>query len=406
MSRWMRLIGALALLALSTVAAAKEVWLATIEPGELYWQRFGHNALIVRDGDYNVSYNFGYFDFAQQDFLLRFMRGRMLYQAIAFDADADIRGYLEEGRRVWMQRLNLSTAQIAILEDHLRWHVAPANRDYRYDYYNSNCSTKIRDAIDLALGGKFKAAHEHRSHGETYRRFTRAYAGPVPWLYLGTDLLLGQPVDRPLSLWDEMFIPGEVKRRLRDMSVDGAPLVAEEHVLPADADDADVWPEVSDHRPVFAAIGLMLAALVVLSVRSRSQVREQAKALGHPRTFGLLLLLTASTLAFAGTVMAALWFATDHGSAWRNENLFLFSPIWWLALPASATLIWQGVLSHRHLRLLQFVTTVALLSVALGAFLKIFRSFDQSNIEWLLLIWPVVLAMAWASRRDLERRSN
>ena len=71
-----------------TVAPAlPEVSLVTVEPGELYWQRFGHNAILLRDpmGGRSISYNFGYFDFAQEDFLLRFLRGKMLYQAVALD---------------------------------------------------------------------------------------------------------------------------------------------------------------------------------------------------------------------------------------------------------------------------------------------------------------------------------
>ncbi len=402
MTRVSRAICALCLLLLPALAFAKEVWLATIEPGELYWQRFGHNALIVRDGDQDISYNFGYFDFAQEDFLLRFMRGRMLYQAIALDADVDIDGYLQEGRRVWLQRLALSPAQVDALETHLKWHVAPENRDYRYDYYTSNCSTKIRDAIDLALAGALKSVNAHRSHGETYRRFTRAYAAPVPWLYLGTDLLLGQPVDKPLSLWEEMFIPGELKRRVREMSIDGAPLVAEEIVLPAGANPTDVWPEVRDQRPTFAAIGLMLAALIVLAARPARQAANagpHASIYNRPRLLGLLQFSLALPMAIAGTVLALLWLATDHSSAWRNENLFLFSPIWWLALPGFIALSAGGKLTDKLQRLTRFAATLALISVALGAFVKVFRSFDQSNIEWLLLIWPVVLALTWSTRR-------
>ena len=73
---------------------ALEVTLITVEPGALYWQRFGHNAILLeRPGARNgVSYNFGYFDFGQPDFLMRFLRGRMLYQAVPPEAVARLLG--------------------------------------------------------------------------------------------------------------------------------------------------------------------------------------------------------------------------------------------------------------------------------------------------------------------------
>ena len=41
---------------------APSVALVTIAPGDIYWQRFGHNTLLVTpaDSDKAVSYNFGY----------------------------------------------------------------------------------------------------------------------------------------------------------------------------------------------------------------------------------------------------------------------------------------------------------------------------------------------------------
>jgi len=210
------------------VEPALEVTLITVEPGALYWQRFGHNAILLeRPGARNgVSYNFGYFDFGQPDFLMRFLRGRMLYQAVALDGNRDIAGYLEDGRRVWLQRLRLSPEGTRVLAAHLEDHVRPEHRDYRYDYYTINCSTKVRDALDLALDGALERATSHRSRGWSWRRYTRALARDVWWMYFGTDLLLGQPVDRPLSLWEEAFIPAELMRHVAELRLpDGQPLV-------------------------------------------------------------------------------------------------------------------------------------------------------------------------------------
>jgi hypothetical protein len=374
-----------------------QVYLLTVEPGELYWQRFGHNAILLRDPDSgrSVSYNFGYFDFAQQDFLLRFVRGRMLYQAVALDGDADLAGYFEDGRRVWLQELRLESTAVATLANYLAEQVRPENRDYRYDYYAINCSTRVRDALDMALGGALRKATQHRSHGWTYRRFTRAYAQGVPWLYLGTDLALGQPVDEPLSIWDEGFIPGELKRQIRDLTLaDGQPLLLSEQILPAGADSADIWPLAPDWRAPFAALGIVIAGLLLALSRASEMYPLGRVALALTGA-GLSLLLGA-----AGLVLAGLWLGTDHAAAWCNENLLLVSPTWWLTLPAWMQLLGREQVAGRVAQMARIGAWMAFGLVVFAVLSKVFRSFDQSNIEWLLLLSPPVLVL----RHVLARR--
>lgn len=371
---------------------APEVTLVTVEPGPLYWQRFGHNAILLRapGAQEAVSYNFGYFDFGQPDFLLRFLRGRMLYQAVAIDGDSDVAGYLADGRRVWLQRLRLSPEGARLLAAHLEDHVRPENRDYRYDYYTINCSTKVRDALDLALGGALKRATEHRSHGWTWRRYTRAYAQGVPWLYLGTDLALGQAVDRPLSMWEEAFIPGELMRQIGELKLDdGEPLVLKSVVLPVGAAATAPAPTMPDWRAGFAAAGIALAGLVLVLAR----LAERGGTARWPLSLvgGTLSLL----LAAAGTLIAGLWIGTDHAAAWRNENLLLLSPFWWLTLPAWLALLRRDQITGWAARAAMIGGWLALAGIALGALLKVFKSFDQANIEWLLLLSPLVLALRY-----------
>ena len=90
----------LSLLALATWAAPAHadvahatgeelrVDLYTYGPGAVYWERFGHDALVltdVRDGE-AIAFNYGLFDFDQKDFFLNFARGRMTYMAAAWPA--------------------------------------------------------------------------------------------------------------------------------------------------------------------------------------------------------------------------------------------------------------------------------------------------------------------------------
>jgi hypothetical protein len=376
-----------------------EVWLATVEPGEIYWQRFGHNAILITDplDGSGIAYNFGYFSFEQENFLLRFAQGRMLYQAVALDAAADLNGYLAEGRRVWLQRLRLPPEKVTMLAAELALAVRPENRDYRYDYYLANCSTRVRDALDRALDGALRRATSHRSQGQTFRRYTRAYTQGLLWLYLATDLALGQPVDEPITLWQQMFLPAELMRVMAELRIDGEPVVIETRVLPAQADSAPVSPEVPDFRPHFAAAGLLLAGLLMALAR----LAEQGGSARLPLALGGTVLTLG--IGLVGVVLSLLWLATDHAAAARNENLFLFAPIWLLALPAWWLYLWRGQVSQSLAQIARIAAWLALGSLLLGAFAKVFRSFDQSNIEWLLLMWPLVLALRHLSAQFARR---
>ncbi len=136
-------------------AANLEISLMTYGPGDIYWERFGHDALEVRDtvSGESVAFNYGVFDFDQKGFLLNFARGIMAYRMDAENTQSDIDFYAGEGRYVRRQRLALDDAQKERLRRFLLWNIRPENAGYHYDYYVDNCTTRVRDALDDALDG-------------------------------------------------------------------------------------------------------------------------------------------------------------------------------------------------------------------------------------------------------------
>ena len=96
-----------------------QVWLVTYGPGEVYWQRFGHNAIWIREPARGLDhvFNFGFFDFAQQDFFLRFLQGRMMYFSAAQPAQQEFAAYIDENRSIRAQRLDLSPEQAHLLDE-------------------------------------------------------------------------------------------------------------------------------------------------------------------------------------------------------------------------------------------------------------------------------------------------
>src|SRR5262249_32797129 len=120
-----------------------DVALITFGPGAEVWERFGHNAILIRDRRMQIErlYNYGMFDFTQENFFVNFARGRMLYRISVSDPAEDFPLYRAEGRWIVEQDLDLAPAQRAKLFQYLEWNARPENMQYRYDYFRANCSS-------------------------------------------------------------------------------------------------------------------------------------------------------------------------------------------------------------------------------------------------------------------------
>ena len=380
--------------------AQLQVSLFTFGPGEIYWERFGHNAIAVRDlrSGEAISFNYGIFDFEEEDFFLNFLRGHMQYSMEATTLDEDIALYRDEGRAVLEQRLALSPAQRVQLREFLLWNLRPENAKYRYEYFSSNCSTKVRDALDQALGGAIRRSLESRSRGNTYRLQADRLMAPIAQLMLPMDMGLGPYADRRLSFWDESFIPAALAEHIAQVNITDAqgrsvPLV----------EDSKRWSEpnarlLADERTLLrrfgpypigyalpvAAASIALCLLLWLAARS---TRPRAALL-----FALCSCAFALLASGAGLALLGLWSLTDHVSAWRNENLLLLDPLLLLLLPA----LWRTRRPDWYSG--RFVRGLARLVLALAAIAligKVLPWFVQENSVWLALLLPPHLLLAW-----------
>lgn len=364
-------------------APAPRVGLVTMTPGAEYWAKFGHNAILIDDGQQRTLYNFGYFDFEQEDFLLRFLRGRMLYRLLAIPLEHELRSYAADGRGMSLQWLNFDAAQARSLATALQRQARPENAEYRYDYFTENCSTKVRDALDAALGGELRRTLAGRSHGYTYRDEALRLAAPLPWMALGIHLGLGPFVDQRMSLWEESYVPERLRDAVRDAKgFDGGPLVSsEEELLPA------VLPLAPDTPPQwrtgFVVAGLLLALAFAWGLRAGA-----SRALRRTTAAGVALLWLLCGLA--GCWLLGLWAFTDHVAAWGNENAWLFNPFCLLLLAAVPTLMRGGGAP----RWLARIGLLVALCAGFALFLKFLPFRIQSNGDWIALLLPVHIVLA------------
>jgi hypothetical protein len=380
-------------------APAPMISLVTFAPGEIYWQRFGHNALLVREpGARARLYNYGIFDFRQKNFFLNFARGHMQYRLDEAPLDWALQPYVEEGRWALEQRLALSDEQARATAAFLAWNAQPQHAEYRYDYFLSNCSTKTRDVIDVALGGRLRLQLESRTGAASFRSEVLRLMAPVPALMIGMDLGLGPRVDAPLNAWQDAFIPLRLMESLRSVQVgsreDGTsrPLVASEGwLLPPTARHEPAASPLA--WPTFLVAGLALAALLTV-LRTRRD-RGAARTL-----LAVLVAIHATVCGLAGVVLLLGWSATEHWGMAANRNLLLLHPLWLLLLPA---LVRRARGSDAPAGIaIRGIATAALAAALFALPLAMFGA--QPNLHWVALLLPAQLILLAPLRRNPAAR--
>lgn len=378
------LIGVLLWLLATAAFAAPRIGVLTMQPGEIFFEHFGHNAIVVDDPAKGepISYNFGFFDLDEPGFLRRFIHGDMQYKLVALPVMEDLVYYRDVGRGVSIQWLDITDAQARAIADALAFNALPENARYRYDYFTDNCSTRVRDALDRGLGGALRQQLEVRSAGNTFRSEAVRLASPAWWMWLGFDIGLGPFADRPLSHWEDGFVPMRLAASLREAkNSEGRPLVqAESELLPH-----RLPPEPTD-APRRVLAWLIAGLALAIALRWLSTAR--------PRVFGAIALPGWSLLGVLGCVMAFIWIATTHRAGWANHNLLIFSPLCLLLVPGAWTLLRGRAVSgfHRGVRI----------AVAVGAIVALFLQLlpdAQFQAPWLALLVPVHLALAFPVRR-------
>lgn len=373
-----------------------QVFLLTFGEGELYFEKYGHNALWFRDPTRGIdeAYNWGEFDFESPGFLRRLLLGDMQYWTSAYRGMDLIEAYRQRDRTIILQRLNLTPQQADSALAYARWNARDENKFYRYDYFRDNCSTRVRDLIDRAVGGALRRATT-ATVDRTYRSETLRLVDDLTFTQFGIDVALGRPTDRQLSVWESAFVPMRLREAVRDARVaDSAgtmrPLVAEERTLYTSqgyaerADAPRLWPG-------YLVLGLILGA-VFFGV-AWAAVRSSAVE----KVYRVQVALWTFATGLLGLIVLLAWLITEHVFWFRNENLLLFNP---LALFVMSLVI----MSMRNERWLRPAAICAVVIAMLGAIALLMKGLprSQDNVPLILLTLPAHFAVAhglWSRAR-------
>ncbi|HMK03565.1 MAG TPA: DUF4105 domain-containing protein [Ferruginibacter sp.] len=287
--------------------------LLTCTPGEELYSTFGHSAYRIVDSSRafndqwrDVVYNYGTFNFDDEGFYIKFVRGKLLYYVSAAEFEGFKYDYQSTNRGITEQVLNLSAAEKISMQQFLNENLKEENKYYKYDFFLDNCTTRLRDILKkqhdssfckkpvMPAGSRFRQAiHQYLDRNGKY------------WSKLGIDILLGQPCDIVMTAEQMQFLPDNLMISL-DSSI--VPVVTSKENLYSIQEDNN---KNSFFTPL-VVFSLLLIIIVALGFIKNKYVQ------GFMQGFdGLFFFITGAL----GIILILMWTGTDHTMCKNNFNL-------------------------------------------------------------------------------------
>lgn len=202
--------------------------------GDDVFSRYGHVGIRVFSNDRDQIYNFGITNWERPNYVLDFLQGRVRFYGKASNWGRELARYTKWDRSVTRYPLQLDEAARAELVKRLDVLVLPENREYVYDTFRENCSTRLRDLLDQVTGGAVRRQLEGGPPGDSFRDDVRRAFADFPALLLLMEVVPGRELDRPRHRWERTYRPavlGELLSKVRmgegdtERTLLGAPIV-------------------------------------------------------------------------------------------------------------------------------------------------------------------------------------
>ena len=367
-------------------------------PGDELYFWFGHIALVIEDArtGQNRFYDYGLFSFSDDNFFYNFAFGRLLYSCGASSTSSSIDNYIYLNREITIYTLDVTPENRLKVRDFAETNILPENRDYYYQLFKDNCSTRIRDIIDIATDGQFSAKYGQEGGRFTYRQHVRRHTWFAPVSNWMCSFWLGQDIDRPITVWQEMFLPSEVGRRINEFMYTDSSGVSHSLVSASEIEyhaygrhTVLEQPRIQWHRELAFGIVVMLilAAFYFL----------QTKSVSGQILVGLSQSLLGLVFGIAALVLYFLSLFTNHDYTYHNMNMIFASPLLLAAIPLGIKYAFAPNYTARErasllLRLLWLLTFIGII---VSMLLKPLPCFWQANLPDEMLLLPIALILVF-----------
>lgn len=365
-----------------------EVYLLTCGPGTETYSIYGHSALriVTPERGTDFVYNWGVFDFSTPNFAWKFARGKLQYMLGVSTYESFLQDYVYEKRWVISQKVNLSNDQINTLVSLIAENLRPENVKYLYDFFYDNCSTRVRDILEKAVGKSLiYPPEESLKNQPTFRQKIREYQKNYAWLNLGIDFLLGSPADKRASFRSQMFLPVDLYINLSKLLIN-----REEKMIPLLQNPVTV---ISFDNPAIKS-GFVSSPLFVFSVLAIIIMILTAAVRG--KTFNNILdIFFFACFSVLALMIIFFNFFTDHQQLRWNLNIIWLNPFIPLCL---LSLIlkkdWQMFFRICFFLVLFFIVFIVILPQQINdafvplIFALLIRTSARSGFKWNPLTLP------------------
>lgn len=299
-----------------------QISLLTVHPRDkAVYAIFGHTAIRVKDeaGRFDLIYNYGYFDSSKPNFIYYFVKGDTDYVLGIDEFDYFIYKYALDNSQIEEQVLQLSVEEKKNIFRFVNHNALPENREYRYDYFFDNCTTRPRDIIEMFTKGQI--SYPLQEHPTTLRKLVDGCTAPYPWLQFGINVVIGSGADSTVHLRTEMFLPLKLMYALDGATVtstDGTtyPLVQKEMSLLQKFDDSSAATKGCLSSPVTVTSLLFILILGVSIAGYRKQ-----------RLYRGVDIALFGTIGIAGLIVAFISFISTHPCTAANYNIAWAHPL-------------------------------------------------------------------------------
>jgi hypothetical protein len=369
--------------------------IAIMGPGDQLYFWWGHIALMVEDSTNNTSYLFDYglFSFASENFFTNFAFGRLLYCCGVSYSERNFNLYRKHNRDITVYTLNLPPETKIKVRDFVVNNVLPENCDYYYHHFLDNCSTRIRDIIGIATDGQFKRQFGDMKSDFTFRDHVRrhTYFSPIAdWIL---SFWMGQVIDRQIRVWDDMFLPSEIGRRIENFYYTDSDGNKQKLVTSIEnVYKAKNHPMVLEkprkqwiYELTFSLVlSLIFAFFFFLQTKNIKAGRIMA---------GFSMSLCGLVFGFAGLTLYFLNLFTNHDYTYQNMNMIFCTPLLLAAVPFGIlyALTKNQKKLHAYGELLRFIWFLSVLGILISMIIKILPQVYQDNLTDQLLMLPIAL---------------
>lgn len=386
-----------------------DYYLITVDVGNNIWDNFGHTALRVVDRSSNsdLVFNWGLFDASVGNvtFASNFFRGILNYQLGVSPPAWEFGRYEREQRTVWQDHLNLTTAQKATLYRRLAWNLREENIVYSYQYFFDNCTTRVRDYLNEALGGRL----EEQSRAQvprTFRDEVMTHYASVPPIALSLDILMNERIDRRMTRWESMFLPASLRAELLNVSSDVMTGVQRQPLLDEPQVVMEFTPPAASPNAYHVLGGLLAASVLFLflnlkriplsSFSSQPGFTLRLPSLSY-RVMGAVALLLCLGGGLYGLIMSVAWRESAHLDLHNNLNLLLFWPTDLLGVVFCLRWLMTGRIcmqSKTTVTLIKLYLLLHLLAALVHVFIALTGIATQNVVSLLIFVVPALLVFA------------